>query len=100
MDKYKIRTLYENNLLQDIDIQFSNLLADLSENTASDELCLASVLVSSTTTGEKHICFDLEAGAGKSLADLFPEAFWAADLAVGKNRQIEEERPSGGEEAE
>lgn len=73
MDKYKIRTLYENNLLQDIDIKFSDLMADLSGDTASDELCLASVLVSSTTADEKHICFDLEAGAEKPLMDLLPE---------------------------
>ena len=73
MDKYKIRTLYRNNLLHDIDIKFSDLMADLSGDTASDELCLAAVLVSSTTTEEKHICFDLEAAAGKSLAELFPE---------------------------
>ncbi len=73
MDKYSTRYLYANNLLQDIDIKFSDLITALSGDAASDELTLAAVLVSNTTAGEKHICLDLEAWAGKPLVDLFPE---------------------------
>jgi exodeoxyribonuclease V alpha subunit len=73
MDKYNIRYLYENNLLQDIDIKFADLMTSLSDTAASDELTLAAVLVSNTTAGGKHICLDLKACAGKPLMDLFPE---------------------------
>ena len=73
MDQYNIRYLYANNLLQDIDIQFSDLITALSGVAASDELTLAAVLVSNTTAGEKHIYLDLEACAAKPLADLFSE---------------------------
>jgi exodeoxyribonuclease V alpha subunit len=73
-DTYNIQYLYTNNLLQDIDIQFADLVMALAGDTASDELALAAVLVSNTTSGEKHICLDLETAADRPLADLFAEA--------------------------
>ncbi len=74
MDRYNLRYLHTQHLLQDIDIQFADLLNVLSGKAASDELALAAALVSNTTAGDKHICLDLAAGAGRPLADLFPEA--------------------------
>ncbi len=68
-----IRHLHAGNLLQDIDLKFAGLMMALSGADASEELALAAALVSNTTAGEKHICFDLEAGAGRTLADLFSE---------------------------
>lgn len=68
-----IRHLHAGNLLQDIDLKFADLMMALSGTAASEELALAATLVSNTTAGEKHICFDLEAGANRPLADLFPE---------------------------
>jgi exodeoxyribonuclease V alpha subunit len=72
-DTYNIRYLHANSLLQDIDTKFSNLMTALSGDAASEELALAAALVSNTTAGEKHICFDLEAGADQPLAALFSE---------------------------
>ncbi len=71
MDKYKIQSLYENNLLQDIDLKFSDLLTTLAGDTASAELSLAGVLVSNITSGAKHICLDIKALADRPLATLF-----------------------------
>ncbi|MCP3953981.1 MAG: exodeoxyribonuclease V subunit alpha [Desulfobacterales bacterium] len=68
-----IRHLHAGNLLQDIDLKFAGLMMALSGSDASEELALAAALVSNTTAGEKHICFDLEAGADRPLADLFSE---------------------------
>jgi len=73
MDTYNLRYLHTHHLLQDIDLQFAELLATLSGEAASDELSLAAALVSNTTAGDKHICLDLAAGAARPLSDLFPE---------------------------
>ena len=80
-DLNNIRHLYANNLLQDIDIQFADLLSTLAGKTASQELALAAVLVSNTTSSEKHICLDLRSAADRPLAALFAEI---PDKALGQ----------------
>jgi exodeoxyribonuclease V alpha subunit len=73
MDINTIKSLCEYRLLQDIDIQFADLMCRLAGKKASDELYLAAALVSNTTTDEKHVCLDLTLKAGQPLIKLFPE---------------------------
>lgn len=68
-----LKSLRNYGLLQDIDIHFAELMARLAGDTAGDELFLAAALVSNATTDEKHVCFNLNARAGKPLASLFPD---------------------------
>ena len=73
MDINTIKSLCEYGLLQDIDIQFADLMCRLAGAKASEELYLAAALVSNTTTDEKHVCLDLTLRADQPLTKLFPE---------------------------
>ncbi len=69
----KIQMMQQYKLLQDIDVQFSDLLLRLAGPQANDDLYFASALVSKMTTDEKDICLDLKTAADKSLVELMPE---------------------------
>lgn len=68
-----VDVLYRENLVNDIDIQFTGLIERLSGDTSSDELRLAVLLANHVTLNNKHTCLDLNQTCQTPLLELFPD---------------------------
>ena len=68
----KLHLLSHHNILQDIDFEFADFLYRLAGERTTEELYLASLLVSHVTTTEKDICLDLKIYSGQPFVDLLP----------------------------
>jgi len=72
MTPFTEASLQASGLFQDVDLRFADLMHRLAGDGASGELLLAAALVSTVTTDEKHVCFDLQTKAGLPLGEIFP----------------------------
>ncbi|MBU2510280.1 exodeoxyribonuclease V subunit alpha [bacterium] len=73
MDSNHIQKFESAKVLQEIDIQFAELMVRLSGNSPTDSLFSASLLLNHTTARNRHICLDLKTAANRRLVDFFPD---------------------------